>query len=175
MLELVADPRNHVDGRCRCQERLDWSPLALSVWGKGSEGLVLGVQEVVDPEGGSELLPPGCEARPHDEIVSEGGLDVRLIAAEELATHIAGAEGEGEPARRVIIDASVDAMPGTQGEEVALLHELRAGWCLAVGRQARRGQEEVAAKRCFQVAIVYVRIEQVPQRSPHAELESLPS
>src|SRR5215510_9508409 len=128
MLELVADPRNHVDGRRWCQERLDGSPRELGVWRKGSEGLVFGVQKVVDPEGGSELLPPGCKARPHDEIVSEGGLDVRLIAAEELATHIACTEGEGEPARRVIIDASVDAMLGNQGEEVALLHELRAGW-----------------------------------------------
>src|SRR5215468_2067847 len=156
MLELVADPRNHIDGRRRCQERLDWSPLALGVWGKGSEGLVFGVQKVVDPEGGSELLPPGCEARSHDEIVSEGGLDVRLIAAEELATHIAGAEGEGEPAGRVIIDASVDAMPGTQGEEVALLHELRARRCLAVGRQARRCQGKVAAKRGLSVGVVHI-------------------
>src|SRR5262245_54023581 len=115
MLKLVADPRHHVDWQRRCQERLDWAPRALGVWRKGSEGLVLGVQEVVDPEGGSKLLPPGCEARPHDEIVSEGGLDVCLIAAEELATHIACAEGEGEPAGRVIIDASVDPMLRNQG------------------------------------------------------------
>src|SRR5262244_2978558 len=110
---MVADSRHHVDGWRRCQERLDGSPRTLGVWCKSSEGLVLGVQEVVDPERSAELLPLGCEACSHDEIVSEGGLDVRLIAAEELATHIAGAEGEGEPARRVIVDASVEAMLGT--------------------------------------------------------------
>src|SRR5215831_19027753 len=87
ILKLVADSRYHVNGRRRCQERLNGAPLALGVWRKGSEGLVCGVQEVVDPEGGAELLPPGCDARSHDEIVRKGGLDVRLIAAEELATH----------------------------------------------------------------------------------------
>ena len=52
-LKPVSETSHHVDWQRRRQEGLDRVPHSLGVWREGSEGLVFGIQEVVDPDGKS--------------------------------------------------------------------------------------------------------------------------
>ena len=109
-------PSEDIDRRGGGEEAFDRGAGLAGVRREGPEGLVAVVEKVVDFEEGVEAAPfhgdPGIE----HPVGRQGRLAIRFVAAQELATDIAGVKGEREPGPGAVGEARVDPMPRHEGE-----------------------------------------------------------